>query len=127
MKKVIFALFAVMAFAFTSCQNEATFTVSVKDTEGDPVADRYVFFKDKASMIADFVLPPTPEELLGAESGWSYVITNRAGVVDVTFNIGFSKATYYFYVFDNGSQQWKEKEVVLVKGQNEPIDFVVNR
>ena len=130
MKKVFFMLLSVMAIAFTSCKiDNANVTVNVKDTAGEPVANRMVFYIDKASYIVGAVLPATPTELATGidESGWEYVETNAAGTVSFKVLLGVSKATYYFDVFDDGSKQWVEKEVTLVRGENEQIDFVVNK
>ena len=130
MKKVFFMLLAVMAIAFTGCKvDNAKVTVSVKDTAGYPVANRYVFYIDKASYIAGAVLPATPTELITGldESGWEVVETNNSGVVTFNIAMAVTKAKYYFVVYDLGSNQWKEKEVELVRGQNEQIDFVVNK
>ena len=52
MKKILFLLISVMAIAFTSCKIEnATVAAHVEDTAGAPVADRYIFYIDKASYI----------------------------------------------------------------------------
>ena len=130
MKKVFFMLLAVMAVAFTSCKvDNANVTVSVKDTTGAAVADRYVFYIDQASYIAGSVLPPTPTELLTGldESGWAVAETNAQGIVKLQIALGVAKAKYYFEVYDLGSNQWKEKVVELVRGQNEQVDIVVNK
>lgn len=129
MKKVLLLLVSVMAIALTGCKNEATISVSVKDNDGAPVADRYVFFTSKVAAIADLVLPPTPDELVSGDSGtWSYILTNRSGVAETTFDMGVSKAKYIFCVFDQGtSDHWKSQEVELRKGTNDPIEFKVIR
>lgn len=130
MKKVLFALLAVIAIAFTSCKIEnAKVTLTVQDTAGAPVANRNVFYIDKASYILGAVLPPTPTELITGldESGWEYVQTNQAGTVTFNVPMAVAHANYYFEVFDEGSNQWVEKEITLVRGQNELIEFTVNK
>lgn len=130
MKKILFLLISVMAIAFTSCKIEnATVAAHVEDTAGAPVADRYIFYIDKASYIIGAVLPPTPTEMVSGldESGWEYVVTNKAGNVTFNLPLAVAKANYYFIVFDEGSQNWVEKEVTIHRGQNEEISFVVNR
>ena len=129
MKKVFFAFLAVLAIAFTGCKTDnATVTVTVKDTANNPIASRAVFYTDKASLIAESVLPPTPEALIGLDdSSWSYVETNSQGTV--TFNVMMSVAnlTYYFVVFDLGSNRWVQKEYNLKRGANQDIEFVLNK
>lgn len=129
MKKVFFAFLAVLAIAFTGCKTDnATVTVTVKDTANNPIASRAVFYTDKASLIAESVLPPTPEALIGLDdSSWSYVETNSQGTV--TFNVLMSVAnlTYYFVVFDLGSNRWVQKEYNLKRGANQDIEFVLNK
>jgi len=130
MKKVFFMLLAVMAVAFTGCKvDDATVTVSVENTAGYPVANRYVFYIDKASYIAGAVLPATPTELITGldESGWEYAETNAQGTVTLKIAMGVAKAKYYFEVFDLGSNQWVEKEIELQRGKNADIEFVVNK
>ncbi|MBO4250552.1 MAG: hypothetical protein J5884_04775 [Paludibacteraceae bacterium] len=130
MKKVFFMLLAVMAIAFTGCKVEdATVTVSVENTAGYPVANRYVFYIDKASYIAGAVLPATPTELITGldESGWEYAETNAQGTVTLKIAMAVAKAKYYFVVFDLGSNQWVEKEIELQRGKNADIEFVVNK
>lgn len=116
-----------MALALTGCKNEATISVSVKDANGAVVPNRYVFYTSQAAAVAENVLPPTPEELLGlGSSTWSYVITNNSGVADITFDMGVAKATYYFCVYDYGtSDSWKTVSKQLRKGKNDPIDIKV--
>ena len=129
MKKILLSFLAVMALVLTGCKIEnADVTVTVMDTMGAPVANRYVFFTDKASAIMDAVLPPTPTELIDLESeSWSYVVTNKLGTVSFTIPMLTSSLTYYFIVFDEGSNSWKDKEVKIQRGKNEEIVFEVNR
>lgn len=130
MKKVFFVFLSVLAIVLTSCKFENTnVTVSVQDTEGAPVANRMVFYTDQASLILDVVLPPTPDELIGVEEGgsWLYVTTNKQGTVTFPIVMGVAKLKYYFIVFDEGSNQWVEKEVTLQRGVNETIEFEVNK
>ena len=130
MKKVFFMLLAVMAVAFTGCKvDNATVSVSVKDTAGTPLADRYVFYIDKASYIAGSVLPPTPTELLTGidESGWEYASTNAQGTVKLQIQMAVSKASYYFITYDLGTFKWAEKEVELQRGKNDEVELVVNK
>ena len=129
MKKVFFAIMAVLAIACTGCKTDnASVTVTVKDTANNPIKDRAVFYTDKASLIAEAVLPPTPEALIGLEdSNWAYVETNSQGTV--TFNVPMSVAslTYYFVVYDLGSKSPIQKEYKLKRGANQEIEFVVNK
>ena len=130
MKKVLLLMLSVMAIAFTSCKTDnANVTVSVKDTAGEPVANRYVFYIDKASYIAGAFLPPTPTELMAGldESGWAYAETNNQGAVSLQIEMAVAKAKFYFIVFDDGKKNWAEKEVELQRGQNDEIAFVVNK
>lgn len=129
MKKVFFAIMAVLAIACTGCKTDnATVTVTVKDTANNPIKDRAVFYTDKASLIAEAVLPPTPEALIGLDdSSWAYAETNSQGTV--TFNVPMTVAnlTYYFVVFDLGSNRWVQKEYNLKRGANQDIEFVLNK
>ena len=60
MKKVFFAIMAVLAIACTGCKTDnASVTVTIKDKANNPIKDRAVFYTDKASLIAEAVLPPT--------------------------------------------------------------------
>ena len=130
MKKVFFMLLAVMAIAFTGCKvDNATVTVSVKDTAGTPLADRYVFYIDKASYIAGAVLPPTPTELITGldESGWEYAETNAQGTVKLQIPMAVAKASFYFITYDFGANKWVEKEIELQRGKNDAVDLVVNK
>ena len=130
MKKVFFMLLAVMAIAFTGCKvDDATVTVSVQDGAGTPLADRYVFYIDKASYIVGSVLPPTPTELLTGldESGWEYAETNAQGTVKLKIEMAVAKAKFYFITFDFGTNKWVEKEVELQRGKNADVELVVNK
>lgn len=128
MKKVIFALLAVLAIVFTSCKFEsAKVTINVTDKEGAPVAFREVFYTDKVSAILDVVLPPSPDELIGISDGsFQYVKTNKQGTVTFSEILGVSKLNYYFIVFDEGSKQWVDKEVTLYRGQDIEVNLEVN-
>ena len=128
MKKMMFFAVAAltMVFFFGSCKVETSkVTVSVVDESGEPVPNRYVFYTDMASAITGTVLPD-PTDLMGLDS-WEYGQTNAQGVVTFSFDLAVSKLTYYFYVLDAGSNQWKNKEITLKKGENADIEFVVNR
>jgi len=129
MKKVFIALLAVAAIALTSCKfDNAHVTVSVIDEFELPVANRAVFYTDKASLIIGAVLPPTPEELIGlGDSSWEYVTTNQLGYVTFDVLMGVSKMKYYFIVYDEGTRGWKEKEVELQRGKNEEIVIAVKQ
>ena len=130
MKKVFLVFLSVMAIALTGCKIEnANVEVSVKDTIGLPVAKRAIFYIDKASYIISAALPPSPEELITGidESGWDYAETNSLGTVTLNIPLIASKVDFYFEVFDDGSKKWIEKKVELRKGQNDPIEFVVNK
>ena len=129
MKKVFFALLSVLAIAFTSCKfDNANVTVSVKDKDGDPVADREVFYTDKASMIIGALLPPSPEELIGLDDGsWEYRTTNKSGIANLKIMMGVASAKYFFLVYDKETRGWKDKEVTLKRGENQDIEFVVNQ
>ena len=129
MKKLFFALLSVLAIAFTSCKvDDATVTVSVKDTAGNPVANRAVFYTDQASLILGSVLPPSPTELLLLDDeSWEYVETNKQGTVTFKVLLAAAKTEFYFLVYDEGSNQWIEKDVILQRGVNDEIEFEVNK
>jgi len=129
MKKVLFALLAVVALALTSCKfDNAHVSVYVSDEFELPVANRAVFYTDKASLIIGAVLPPTPDELIGMEdSSWEYVLTNQLGYAKFDVLMGVSSMKYYFIVYDEGTRGWKEKEVTLRRGENEDIEIQVKQ
>ena len=130
MKKVFLFLLSVMAIALTSCKTDnATVTVSVKDTANEPVAKRVVFYTDKVSLILESVLPPTPEEMMGLEGGeaWEYAETNNQGTVEVKILMSVAKAEYYFVVFDDGTKKWVDKKVTLQRGKNAEVELKVNK
>lgn len=129
MKKVLFAFLAVLAIAFSGCKSDnANVTVSVKDKANNPIASRAVFYTDKASLIAEAVLPPSPEELIGGgESSWSYVETNSQGVVEFKVLLSVADLKYYFIVYDDGSKSWAQKEVTLKRGGKHEVEFVLNK
>ena len=126
MKKLFFAMLAVLAIAFTGCKvGNAKVSIYVEDKDGMPDAKCYVFYVSKAAYILDAVLPPSPEELIGAEdySTWKYVVTDNAGTAKVDVPLSVSKANYYFVAFDEINQKWETKEVTLHRGQNETVEF----
>ena len=128
MKKLAFVLVAMLALVCTSCKTETSkVTISVKDALGVPVANRYVIYTDEASYIIDAVLP-SPEELAtDLEECWEIAETNVAGTVTLDITLAVAKLRYYFEVYDLGSNKWIEKDVVLHRGVNETIEFVVNK
>ena len=128
MKKTLFILTALLAVVFTGCKVETSeVTVSVVDTEGNPMANRDILYTDLASVILDATLP-SPESLLtGIPEGWEYASTNAQGVVTIKIDMSVSKLTYYFEVFDYGSNKWVEEKLKLKKGEKAEVNFVVNK
>lgn len=128
MKKTLFILTAMLAVVFTSCEVKTSeVTVSVVDTEGNPMNNREVLYTDMASLILDAALP-SPESLVtGIPEGWEYATTNAQGIVTLKIDLGVKKLTYYFEVFDYGSNKWVENKLELKKGENAEVEFVVNK
>ncbi len=126
MKKVFFALVALLAIGLTGCKfDNAKLTISVTDTAGNPVANREVFYTDEVSSILSIALP-SPDVLAG-EDEWDYVVTNSQGTVKLDILLGVSKLDYYFVVYDEGARTWQDTLVTLRRGNNEEISFVVNK
>ena len=129
MKKVLFALAAlVMAFSFTGCkEGTAKVIVSVTDLENQPIEGRKVYYTDLASVIIGAVLPdpnaPLEED---NEEHLSYGKTNAQGTVTFEYSL-IGDLIYYFYVYDEGSNQWKDDQVTLKKGYVKEINFKVNK
>lgn len=128
MKKIAFVLVAMFAIVLTGCKTERSkVTVTVEDSLGLPVAQRYVFYADYATLITD-AIAPSPEELAtGVSDVWEVATTNAAGFVTLDISLSVAKLKYCFMVYDMGSKDWKEKTVELRRGVNEEINFVVNQ
>lgn len=128
MKKIAFVLVAMFAIVLTGCKTERSkVTVTVEDALGLPVAQRYVFYADYATLITD-AIAPSPEELAtGVSDVWEVATTNAAGFVTLDISLSVSKLKYCFMVYDMGTKDWKEKTVELRRGVNEEINFVVNQ
>ena len=128
MKKVLFALVAMVALVFSGCKVETSkVTVSVQDTNDFPVVNRYVCYTDVASAVFDFAVP-SPESLVtGIPDGWAYAQTNAQGTVTISLDLAVNSLKYYFAVFDDGAKTFVTKEVTIKRGQNEEINFVVNK
>lgn len=128
MKKILLVLAAMFTLVFTGCKVEnSKVTVSVKDTVGEPVNKCPVFYADYASIIWDAVLP-SPEQLItNIDDCWEYAETNTQGTVTLNIPLAVSKLKYCFAVYDQGSHEWITKDVELVRGVNEEIEFVVNK
>ncbi len=128
MKKTLFILTAILAVAFTSCDVKTSeVTITVADAEGNPVNNRLVLYTDMATLIVDAVLPSPEEIITGVPEGWSYATTNAQGKVVVKLDMGVNKLTYYFEVFDQGTNKWEKQEITLKKGENAEINFTVNK
>lgn len=128
MKKAILLCLAAVAlmFTFQSCKVETSkVTVYVEDQLGMPVANRYVLYTDLASTIIDTAIPD-PTDPLGVD-GYSYAQTNTAGYVTINIELAVKSLKYYFYVYDDGSKEWKEQSITLKRGENAELEFVVNR
>ena len=128
MKKILFALLAVLTLVLTGCKiDNAKVTVSVKDTAGNPVADRYVFYTDKISAITDLVLP-SPEAMLEGDDGtWQYGSTNAQGTVTFNIIMVVPSLTYEFVVYDLGNGDPIIKEVKVKRGEANEVEFEVNK
>ena len=130
MKKLMLALVALVmvGISFTGCKVEKSeVTVSVYDVMGNPINNRAVLYTDAVSAALDTFIP-SPESLVtDIPDGMQYALTNAQGTVTIPFDLSVSKLTYYFYVFDEGSQKWLDKTVELVRGKNAEIKFEVNR
>ena len=128
MKKLALVLVALMTMFFTGCKTErSTVTVHVEDTAGVPIANRYVFYADWASIIIDAALP-SPEELATNVSDcWDVAQTNNYGEVVIPIKLSVAKLKYRFMVYDDGIHDWVAKDVTLRRGVNDEISFVVNK
>ena len=96
MKKIAFVLVAMFAIVLTGCKTERSkVTVTVEDSLGLPVAQRYVFYADYATLISD-AIAPSPEELAtGVSDVWEVATTNAAGFVTLDISLSVSKLTIY--------------------------------
>lgn len=116
----------MLTLVFTGCKTEtSTVTVYVEDASQLPVAQRYVFYADYASIIIGELLP-SPEELIsGGSDVYSYAVTNALGLATIKIPLSVSKLKYQFLVWDNGTNGWKDKTVEIHRGVNEEITFQV--
>lgn len=128
MKKILLVLVAMLTMVFTGCKVEnSKVTVSVKDTAGAPVNNCPVIYADYASLIIGAVIP-SPEQLVDdTEDCWEYAETNAQGIVNLNILLAVPKLKYCFAVYDKGSKEWITKDVDLVRGVNEDIEFEVNK
>ena len=131
MKKVLFiaAAFLTLAFGFTGCKDLklADVQITVMDNDNQPIADRVVIYDDAASAIISALIPD-PTDPLKSEEDWaaelSYVVTNKQGTVILRDLIVDNH--YYFYTYDEGSNQWLSKDIKIQEGQNS-VEFKVNK
>ena len=77
------------------------------------------------SLGVNFFLPsPDPTD---EDNVWEYAETNAQGIVTKNILLAVPKLKYCFAVYDRGSNEWITKDVELVRGTNEEIEFVVNK
>ena len=130
MKKTIFFLAAIfVALSFASCEVDTSkVTVTVTDMNGNPIADRNIYYTDLASVIIGVALPD-PDAPLKDENDneLPHGTTNAQGVVTFTYSLAVSNLHYFFYVYDDGANQWLEKSLKLKRGYNSEIAFQVNK
>ena len=130
MKKVLFAISAVLlALTLASCEVDTSkVTVTVTDLEGNAIADRNVFYTDLASVIIGIAMPD-PDAPLKEDNDdhLRYGSTNANGTVTFHYTLAVSSLVYYFFVYDEGSNEWLEQSVKLKKGYNSEITFQVNK
>lgn len=126
-KSILFCLAAAaLMFTFQACSVKTSkVTVSVYDTAHEPVANRYVLYTDLATSIFDIAIPD-PTDPLGVE-GYEYAQTNAQGIVTINIDLAVKSLKYYFYVYDEGSKQWKDQTVTVKKGDDIDIEFEVNK
>ncbi len=128
MKKVALVLVALLTIVFTGCKSEkSNITVIVEDEMGAPIANRHVFYVDEASCIIDELLPSPDAMITNVNDSWEVAQTNAYGKVTFKISMSVDKMKYYFEVFDEGSNQWQEQKLDLLRGKDETIKFVVNR
>ncbi|MBQ3673833.1 MAG: hypothetical protein II928_05105 [Paludibacteraceae bacterium] len=129
MKKVLFVLAACLTIAlgFTSCNSGiAKVTVEVKDFDNNPIADRKVYYTDLASVIIGIALPdPNAPIKENNDDHLCYGTTGPQGTVTFEYNI-WGDLIYYFYVYDEGANQWREQHVTLKKGYVKELSFQIN-
>ena len=129
MKKVLFVLAACLTIAlgFTSCNSGiAKVTVEVKDFDNNPIADRKVYYTDLASVIIGIALPdPNAPIEENNDDHLCYGTTGPQGTVTFEYNI-WGDLIYYFYVYDEGANQWREQHVTLKKGYVKELSFQIN-
>ena len=133
MKKFLLIIAAIMTvtFGFTSCEIEKSeITVNVKNMDGNPVAERRVYWSDLAEdLVGTFA--PDPDEPLKSdeqkEKELKYVVTNDKGTCVFEYTMAVKSMPMYFYVFDEGSRQWKSEYLNLKRGENATIEFKVNK
>lgn len=130
MKKVLFVTAAIaLAFSFASCKVETSkVTVSVVDLENNPINDREVYYTDMASIIIG-TFAPDPNAPLMEDDGdsMSFGRTNAQGTVTFSFDLGVENLDYYFFVLDEGTNQYLSETVHLKRGNNAEVEFKVNR
>ena len=125
---------ALLGLLFASCTVETSkVTVTVTDLKDNPIANRKVFYTDMASNIIGAIIvdPNAPfktEEEAAKDAELSYGSTNAQGTVTFKFDLGVKKLTYYFYVLDEGSNQWSSKAIEVKRGSDyDDIVFKVNK
>lgn len=130
MKKVLFALAAlVMAVCFTSCEvDTAKVTVTVVNEDGEPVSGRKVYAVDLITAISESALP-SPLDPLVDEDGeeYNYRTTGANGTTTFTFTLATRSLTYYFYVPDEGSNDWELKTLKVERGGKQELHIEVNK
>jgi len=131
MKKILLVVAACMTIAmgFTSCKVETSeVTVNVTDRDGFPIANREVYYTDMASVIVSGLTPDPSTPITGSDGEeLAYGKTDAFGTVTFRFDLAVENLDYYFYVFDEGSRQWRDKTVHLRRGKNAEITFEVNQ
>ena len=113
-----------VVLCFNSCKlDTAELTVSVMDNSGIPVADRTVYYTNKAALYASLIAPDpifTDDAIHGLDS----LSTNAQGLVIKPI---LANLTYVFYVRDEGLNEWIVKSVKAKKDEQAIVEFVVNK
>ena len=130
MKKILFFASAILlAFTFASCEVDTSkVTVTVTDLNGEPINNRNVYYTDLASVIIGVAMPDPAAPLEDDnENHLRYGSTNAQGTVTFTYSLAVNSLDYYYFVYDEGSNEWLSKSVHLKKGYNKEIAFQVNK
>ena len=124
-------LFAIIVVCVTttnmvSCNStEAYATIAVQDSNGNPIAERNVFYTESAKKYGiEYDATCSEEQIIS--DGWQVEQTNSFGIAKITLQLWTNTSDFYFMVLDREIGKYTKQSVTIHSGKNKDIIFKIN-